>query len=191
VPEQILFASRVDFRKWLEENCLSDDGAWLVFGKSGGPKSLKAAEALEEALCFGWIDGQIESIDDKTYKKYFIKRRKKSKWSEKNKKLVNELELKGLMTGYGLAKVEEAKQSGMWDAPKSEPFTEEHMHMLEALIKDTEPAYSNFMAMTPSVKRGYVGSYFSIKTEDGRKKRLAVIIERLNKNLNPMESMKV
>ena len=54
------FADRQEFRDWLCKNCLSDDGVWLLFGKSNGPKTLKAEEALEEALCFGWIDGQMQ-----------------------------------------------------------------------------------------------------------------------------------
>ena len=92
------FVNREDFRQWLSEHCLSGDGIWLLFGKSGGPKTIKAGEALEEALCFGWIDGQMKSIDDKTYKKYFSMRREKSKWSEKNKALAKELEERGIMT---------------------------------------------------------------------------------------------
>lgn len=63
------FANREEFREWLREHCLSNDGIWLLFGKAGGQKTIKAGEALEEALCFGWIDGQMEKIDDKTYKK--------------------------------------------------------------------------------------------------------------------------
>ena len=55
------FADREDFRKWLNDNCLSEDGIWLLFGKAGGPKTIKAAEALEEALCFGWIPRQKEN----------------------------------------------------------------------------------------------------------------------------------
>ena len=65
------FASRAQFREWLCEHCLSTDGVWLLFGKGSGPKTLKADEALEEALCFGWIDGQMQSIDSNSYKKYF------------------------------------------------------------------------------------------------------------------------
>ena len=61
------------------------EGVWLLIGKAGGPKTIKAHEALEEALCFGWIDGVMQKIDDKTYKKYFARRRKNSKWSEKTK----------------------------------------------------------------------------------------------------------
>ncbi len=81
------FSGREEFRKWLSEHCLSTDGVWLLFGKAGGPKTIKAPEALEEALCFGWIDGQMKSIDDKTYIKYFSMRREKSKWSEKIRRL--------------------------------------------------------------------------------------------------------
>ena len=60
------FGSRDEFRKWLCDNCLSSAGIWVLFGKAGGPKTIKAGEALEEALCFGWIDGQMEKIDEKT-----------------------------------------------------------------------------------------------------------------------------
>ena len=59
------FGSRDEFRKWLCDNCLSSAGIWVLFGKAGGPKTMKAGEALEEALCFGWIDGQMEKIDEK------------------------------------------------------------------------------------------------------------------------------
>ena len=114
----IRFTNRGDFRKWLSENCQSDAGVWLLFGKAGGPKTIKAKEALEEALCFGWIDGQMQSLDDKTYKKYFSQRRENSKWSEKNKGIVKQLEQQGIMTDYGRSKIEEAKKNGQWDAPK-------------------------------------------------------------------------
>ena len=105
------FANREEFRKWLYEHCLSNAGVWLLFGKAGGPKTIKAGEALEEALCFGWIDGQMQRIDDKTYKKYFSMRREKSKWSEKNKALAKSLEERGLMTDFGRKKIEEAKKT--------------------------------------------------------------------------------
>ena len=101
----LIFANREEFRRWLNDHCLSDAGVWLLFGKNGGPKTLKAEEALEEALCFGWIDGQMQSLDDKTYKKYFAMRRAKSKWSDKNKALVKSLEERGLMTAFGREKI--------------------------------------------------------------------------------------
>ena len=69
--EVMEFAAREDFRAWLSENCLTSGGVWLLFGKPGGPKTIKAGEALEEALCFGWIDGQMQRINDTAYRKYF------------------------------------------------------------------------------------------------------------------------
>ncbi len=80
------FVNREDFRQWLSDHCLSVDDIWLLFDKSGGSKTIKACEALEEALYFGWINGHMQDIDDITYKKHFSMRREKSKWSEKTRR---------------------------------------------------------------------------------------------------------
>ncbi len=180
------FANREEFRKWLDEHCQSEEGIWLLFGKTGGPKTIKAGEALEEALCFGWIDGQMQSIDDKTYRKYFSMRREKSKWSEKNKALAQSLEERGLMTDFGRKKIEEAKKNGQWDAPKPMAVTEEQIARLSALLEGYEPACTNFQAMSLSVKKTYARAYFDAKTDAGREKRIAWMVDRLNKNLKPM-----
>ncbi len=180
------FAHREEFRKWLQEHCLSKEGVWLLFGKAGGPKTIKAGEALEEALCFGWIDGQMQSLDDKTYKKYFSQRREKSKWSEKNKALVQSLEERGLMTDFGRKKIQEARKNGQWDAPKPTAVTEEQIAQLSALLEGYEPARTNFQAMSLSVRKTYTRAYFDAKTDAGREKRMAWMVDRLNKNLKPM-----
>ncbi len=180
------FANREEFRQFLSEHCQSKDGIWLIFGKAGGPKTIKAGEALEEALCFGWIDGQMQSIDDKTYKKYFSMRREKSKWSEKNKALVQSLEERGLMTDFGRQMIEEARENGQWDAPKSMPVTEEQIVGVDALLEEYEPACTNFQAMSLSVRKTYTRAYLDARTDAGREKRLAWMVDRLNKNLKPM-----
>ena len=184
--EVLTFAGREEFREWLSRNCLSEEGVWLLFGKAGGPKTIKAGEALEEALCFGWIDGQMKSIDEKSYRKYFSMRREKSKWSEKNKAMVRSLEERGLMTDLGRRKVEEAKKNGQWDAPKAAAVTEEDIAGLSALLKGHEPAFTNFKAMSLSVKKTYTRAYLDAKTDAGREKRLAWMVDRLNRNLKPM-----
>ena len=168
MSEPICFPTRTDFRNWLEDNCESTEGVWLLFGKAGGPETLKAGEALEEALCFGWIDGQMQSIDETVYRKYFAQRRANSKWSEKNKTLVGKLEERGIMTDRGRA------------------TTEDQIEQVAAILEGHVPAYSNFLAMSPSVKKTYTRAYFDAKTEAGREKRLAWMIERLDKNLKPM-----
>ena len=186
MTEYLLFTSRDEFRNWLQENCLTSGGVWLLFGKPGGSKTVTAHEALEEALCFGWIDGQMQSIDDKTYIKYFAIRRKNSKWSDKNKALTETLEKKGIMTDYGRAKIREAQQNGQWDAPNSLTVTDEQIAILSGLLRDHELACTNFQAMSPSVKKTYTRAYLDAKTDAGRDKRLLWIIERLKKNLKPM-----
>lgn len=186
MSELLEFADREEFRHWLSEHCMSDAGVWLLFGKAGGPKTLKAGEALEEALCFGWIDGQMQSIDEKTYKKYFSMRREKSKWSEKNKALTRSLEERGLMTDFGRRKIDEARKNGQWDAPKPAAVTEEQIARLLALLEGCEPARTNFEAMPMLVKKTYTRAYFDAKTDAGREKCMAWMVDRLNKNLKPM-----
>lgn len=183
---QLIFPCREDFRTWLEVNCLSSEGVWLVFAKAGGPKTLTAHEALEEALCFGWIDSQMKSIDEKAYIKYFAQRRSRSEWSAKNIALVEALEAAGRMTDYGRVKIEEAKQHGHFHPKKRMEITEEHVSQLANVIKDVKPAHMNFLSMSPSVKRTYAAHYFNAKSELARANRLEKIVERLNKNLKPM-----
>ncbi len=188
---RVLFKNRLEFREWLTENTLSDEGIWLIFNKKGNPETLTANDALEEALCFGWIDGQIQSIDENSYLKYFKQRSKTSNWSEKNKNLVEKLEAQGLMTEFGKAKIEIAKSKGCWNVPKREPLTVEQLQQFEDMLKSHETAYANFIKMPRSARGAYATSYFfGAKTEEGKQKRLNKIIERLNLNLNPMESMK-
>ncbi len=186
MSKYLQFALRDEFRSWLKDNSQSGGGVWLLFGKTGGPETIKASEALEEALCFGWIDGQMQSIDEKTYIKYFSIRRKNSKWSDKNKTLAEKLEKQGIMTDYGREQIEEAKNNGQWDAPKSFEITDEHIAFLSDLLKVSESAHTNFLAMSASVKKTYTRAYFDAKSDDGRAKRLSWIVERLNKNLKPM-----
>ena len=188
---RMLFTNRSEFREWLTKNARSDEGIWLIFSKKGNPATLTAGEALEEALCFGWIDGQMKSIDNTSYLKYFKQRRATSNWSEKNKKLVEKLESLGLMTDFGRVKIESAKQNGCWNSSKPEPLTDEQVRQFEDMLKLSETAHANYVKMPPSARRTYAASYFlGAKTEEGKQKRLNTIIERLILNLNPMQSMK-
>ena len=185
--DQILtFPDRAAFRAWLDEFGAIHGGIWLLFGKKNGPKTLSANDALEEALCFGWIDGLMKSIDETCYKKYFSIRKPNSVWSEKNKTLIPKLESSGIMTDDGRAKIAEAKQNGQWDAPKKPGITDEDIDKVAELLKGNEPAYTNFQAMAPSVRKAYTGGYLDAKTDAGREKRLAWMIDRLNQNLKPM-----
>ena len=185
IPE-LLFHSRGDFRAWLVENAKTSEGVWLVFGKTKEVVTITANDALEEALCFGWIDGQMKSIDNTKYLKYFASRRAKSVWSDKNKKTVEALRKKGIMTELGEKAVETAKRNGLWDAQKSSLITDEQVETFAGKLVDFSPAYENFNKMSRSVRFTYTRRYLSFKSEEARQHDFEKIIERLNKNLKPM-----
>jgi uncharacterized protein YdeI (YjbR/CyaY-like superfamily) len=185
IPE-LLFPSRSDFRSWLVENAKTSDGVWLTFGKTKEVITLTANDALEEALCFGWIDGQMKSIDSTQYIKYFARRRAKSPWSDKNKKTVEILREKGIMTELGEKAVEIAKINGEWDAKKREPITNEQVEAFAEKLTGISPAFENFNKMSRSIRFIYTGRYLSFKSEEARQRDFERIIDRLNKNLKPM-----
>ena len=184
--EPLHFKTRDEFRIWLINHCMSGGGIWLKFEKSKNT-AFKAGAALAAALCFGWIDGVMKRIDDESYIKYFSARRKDSKWSEKNKALAEDLEKRGLMTDFGREKIQEARKNGQWDKPSGPPaVTAEQIGTVAGLLKEHEPAYTNFQKMPPSVQKTYTRAYYDARTDDGRARRFAWMVERLEKNLKPM-----
>ncbi len=113
----IPFASRYAWEAWLEEHHTTSDGLWLKIAKQGsGLETVSYAQALEVALCYGWIDGQKASFDDHYWLQRFTPRRARSKWSKVNRQKATELIEKGEMKPAGLKEVERAKADGRWDA---------------------------------------------------------------------------
>lgn len=107
---------RAAWRKWLEKNHQKANGIWLIYYKKGSGKTRVAyADAVKEALCFGWIDTTSRPIDEERYKQLFVPRKPKSNWSKLNKSYTEELIKEGLMTKAGLEKIEIAKENGSWD----------------------------------------------------------------------------
>ena len=187
MTEMMTFADRQAMRAWLGAHGAMSGGIWLLLGKKGGPKTVSAAEALEEALCHGWIDGQMQSLDKLQYKKYFARRTASSQWSEKNKKLAEALMEKGLVTEAGMVAIEQAKKNGSWNAFKRRmTINDEQLEQFKGLVAPHELAHANLLAMSPSVQRTYTGFYLDAKSDKTREIRLAKIIDRLNQNLKPM-----
>ncbi|MHB0856614.1 MAG: YdeI/OmpD-associated family protein [Anaerolineae bacterium] len=186
MDETLTFADQVAFREWLAAHGATSKGVWLVFGKGDQAHTLKPDQALEQALCFGWIDGQIKRIDDATYVKWFAPRRKGSLWSERNRGLAAVLIEQRHMTEQGLAAIEEAKHAGTWEAPEAAPISDEQIALLAQALEGSEPALTNFSRMPPSVRRTYTALYLDAKKEETRVRRLATIIARLNENKRPM-----
>ncbi len=177
--ETLLFENRNDFRAWLLNNHNQADGIWIIFVK--GDKNFTANDALEESLCFGWIDGLMKSIDDKTYKKYFSKRKDTKKWSEKNKSIYEKLLKNGLMTNAGI----DVFKAETNDNNKVIDMNEKIAILTEELKQDKE-ILSLFAAKPPSRQKQFAGFYCEAKTGETRKKRLVKITEALKSNYTGM-----
>ncbi len=148
---QLNFENRAAFRKWLVQNHQKSPGIWLVFSKDAGIKTLTANEALEEALCFGWINGQLQSLGDKEYRKRFTPRRKRSVWSERNRKLARKLITEGAMTDAGRAAIAQAQEMGTWDKPKPEPISDIQVGILTDKLSGSGKALNNFNPKNPKM----------------------------------------
>jgi len=113
----LLFASKGELEAWLEENHADSEGLWMKIAKKGsGAESVDYGEALELALCFGWIDSQKRSFDEAFFLQRFTPRRPRGKWSQINRAKAEELIAAGAMRPAGLAEVEAARADGRWDA---------------------------------------------------------------------------
>jgi len=154
--EQVYAADRAAWRRWLAKQHGRSPGIWLVFDKkSSRPERLAYGHAVEEALCFGWIDSLVRSIDDARYVQLFTPRKPKSTWSRSNKVRVERLLAEGLMAAAGLASIELAKANGSWeslDAVEAFVMPEELTTALAAI----QGAAEKFAAFSPSARKAYL-----------------------------------
>jgi uncharacterized protein YdeI (YjbR/CyaY-like superfamily) len=181
--------SRNAWRDWLEKNHASSTGVWLVYAKKHSRlPSLTYNDAVEEALCFGWIDSKINPIDDAFYMQMFTPRKLKSAWSALNKTRVERLLAAGLMTAAGLAAVKAAKSSGSWDATKHvEELTVPPD--LEGAIKANPDASRHWVSYSASRRKGVLYRLAGAKRPDTRARYLQEIIENMARNMSRAERM--
>jgi uncharacterized protein YdeI (YjbR/CyaY-like superfamily) len=176
--EQILFFNnRKKFRQWLSKNYLQNESIWIEFLKNKN-EVFKPEEALEEALCYGWIDSLIKRVNDEKYIKKFSKRRNISKWSDYNKKKVADLIKSGLMTNIGVAAIENAKHNGQWDK-KPAAIPENSIEILKEKLSSQADILEKFNYLNASSQRLFARFYFDAKKEDARERRLLKIIENI------------
>jgi uncharacterized protein YdeI (YjbR/CyaY-like superfamily) len=171
---------RKAWRKWLEKNHSTSSGVWLVYYKKDSGKSRVAyADAVEEALCFGWIDSTLNPIDEHSYMQLFTPRKPKSGWSKLNKERVEQLIAQGLMTPAGLEKIEAARQHGTWEKlDHIESFTVPPL--LEQAFKKNKSAKSFFDSLSKTNKKYILYYINNVKTEELKKKRVDDIIAAAN-----------
>jgi len=179
------FNNRVEFRDFLNEYHQKSTGIWIKLDKRNTSNKLTAQAALEEALCFGWIDSTIKSLDSDFYLKYFTHRNKKSRWSTRNKELTTKLKKENKMTIHGLKEIELAKADGRWEIADSLPVDFD-LEAFTTLIMKNDEAYKNFKNMSKSIQKIYAASYFYLKKTVSRERQLKIIFERLEQNFPPM-----
>jgi uncharacterized protein YdeI (YjbR/CyaY-like superfamily) len=181
MKSQRSFANRAAWRAWLEKNHARADEVWLVFYRKGtGKASVDYAASVEEALCFGWIDGLKKRVDAERYMHRFTPRRRGSRWSATNIARVERLGAAGLVTQAGLAVFE---PENTYDPALSERAGPVRLPPeLERALRKNRNAWRNFLALAPSYRRDYVLWLANAKRPETKRKRLAEALERLERN---------
>ena len=179
--------SRKAWRDWLDKNHASSSGVWLVYAKKhSGLASLTYSDAVEEALCYGWIDSKINPIDDTFYMQVFTPRKSKSAWSALNKTRVKRLVAAGLMTAAGAAVITAAKKSGAWDAAKHVEDLVIPPDLSSALESNAE-ARHRWESYAPSRRKGVLYRLAGAKRPETRARYLRDIIENMVRDLSSAE----
>jgi uncharacterized protein YdeI (YjbR/CyaY-like superfamily) len=178
---------RKAWRSWLQKSFDKSPGIWLIYYKVGKSKPrLPYDDIVEEALCFGWIDNLPRKLDEERSMLLITPRKPKSVWSDVNKERIERLLTNGLMTTYGLAKIEAAKQDGSWDTLTASNYaakTNELPKDLLKALKEKKGALDNFKAFSPSIRKQFMFWIDSAKTDETRKKRIVqtALMSEINK----------
>ena len=170
-------ADRAAWRTWLATNHSTSPGIWLVFDKkSSRADRLAYVDAVEEALCYGWIDSTVRTLDDARYVQLMTPRKPKSTWARTNKARVERLIAAGLMAEAGLASIERAKANGSWeslDGVESLVVPDD----LEKALRTRPGASKNFAAFAPSARKGYLHWISRAVRAETRAQRIAHVVE--------------
>ena len=178
--QTLRFKTAADFRHWLEQNHVDSDGIWLrIFKKESRQESLSYAEALDQALCYGWIDGQKRPFDESSWLQKFTPRNPKSGWSKINTEHVERLTKAELMTPAGMEAVEAAKADGRWDAAYSSSRSATPPEDFLAQLSKNAKAEAFFKALNKANVYSIVYRLETAKTPETREKRLKAILAML------------
>ncbi|MGZ7108239.1 MAG: YdeI/OmpD-associated family protein [Methanobacterium sp.] len=183
--QRIEAKTRKEWHDWLKKNHLTSPGIWLVYyKKSSLNDTISYEEAVEEAICFGWIDSKVNALDEERYMQIFTPRKSGSIWSKSNKQRVEKLIEQGLMQPAGLEKVETAKKDGSWN------FLDDIEDLimpedLKAALNSNDIAKNNFEAFGASSKKQILYWIKSAKRDVTRKNRIEKTLELAARNEKP------
>jgi uncharacterized protein YdeI (YjbR/CyaY-like superfamily) len=175
--ERLWVADRASWRAWLETHHERDAGIWLVsFKKATGKPRVEYDDAVEEALCFGWIDSLVRTLDDERAMQLFTPRKPRSAWSRPNKIRVERLVSAGLMRPAGLTKIEQARRDGSWDMYAVAESLELPRDLRAALDAGPPRARPNWEAFSPASRRAILWWVHSAKRPETRARRIAQVV---------------
>lgn len=177
------FDNREAWREWLSKNHDKERNVWIkIYKKQSQTPSVSFDEALEEALCFAWVDSSMKGTNEGYYYQYFGRRNPKSNWSKYNKAKVEKLMASGLMAEAGMNVINFAKENGYWTALDD---VENLINPpdLQVALDDNPAAKTYFVAFSRSAKRSILEWLLSAKQEETRKKRIAEIVTKAEQNI--------
>jgi uncharacterized protein YdeI (YjbR/CyaY-like superfamily) len=179
ITDTLIVRDRDEWRDWLSRHHGRERLVWLLIAKkNGGVTGVGYEEAVEEALCFGWIDGQAKRYDERYYALRFTPRRPGSVWAGSNKARVAKLTAEGRMAPAGMAVIDRAKESGDWDSLPTNERLDEIPADLQAALEGDEAAKAAFVAMPASSRRQYVYWITDAKREETRDRRITETVRR-------------
>jgi uncharacterized protein YdeI (YjbR/CyaY-like superfamily) len=179
--------NRKEWREWLQENHDKKQSVWLIYNKKkSNVPTLIYSEAVDEALCFGWIDSKAKPIDQHTFMQFFSKRKEKSVWSKVNKEKIERLAKEGLITKAGYEIIETAKQNGSWSIlDQAEALIIPDELEIEFQIRPNAKEY--FLSLSRSDKRNILQWLVLAKRKETREKRITEIVELAEKKQKPKQ----
>ena len=184
-PVTLSVKDRKSWRAWLAKNHAKQKEIWVVFYKKHtGKPTILYEDAVQEALCFGWIDSIVRRLDEERYIQLFTPRKKGGNWSDLNKRRVKKLIEQGLMTEAGLRKIGEAKKDGSWKNLDAVEKLKVPADLVKALSADKK-AKDNFAALSPSRKKAFLYWIGSAKREATRTNRIAGTVRLVAENKMP------
>ncbi len=185
--DAIYFSSRDSWRKWLIDNHAESPGIWVGYYKQKtGKPTISVMEGVEEALCFGWINSTIHSIDEERYIQKYLPRKNDNIWSKVSKDAAERMIKAGKMTQSGFAKIEAAKKKGAWQTAYTSKQRLDIPEELQRALKRNPSANLNFANFANTYNNMYVGWVNDAKTEGTRKRRIEKVVNNAEKDIKQL-----
>ncbi len=184
-PEKpAFFENKAEWRRWLQKNHETATEIWILAYKvHTGRRCLTYAEALDEALCYGWIDSRLKRIDDEKHMWRFAPRKPNSIWSLNNRRHAERLIREGRMTRFGLERIEDGKRSGKWQEAIAPSIPPKMPDELLAALKKNKVAWKKFNSLARSYQTQFIYWVILAKREETRQRRIREVVRKVAKGL--------